>query len=126
MAVAFLVSAVLRTVLERRQARRLVAARTEGGAIAAVVVAFGAAAIVAAACRVLDRWPSSILTVAATFLLVLGLHAIALVATGLLPIRRLGDWVTLFSRAAPALPETQSAPLLHGSSETEVPTPFSE
>jgi O-antigen/teichoic acid export membrane protein len=125
-AAAFLISALIRTAMERREAARLVGARPNLGTATVSVLAFAAAGAVAGVCRLTDLWPSSIPRVGLAFVVVLGLHGLLLAATGLVPVRQLGQWLGLLSKPEPVTPRGPPAPLLHGGSETEVPTPFSE
>ncbi len=125
-AAAFLISALIRTAMERRAAARLVAAHTDIGTATVSTLAFVAAGAVAGGAQLFGVWPSSILRVVVAFVLVLVLHALLLAATGLVPVRQLGQWLGLLSKPEPVTPYGPPTPLLHGGSETEVPTPFSE
>lgn len=123
---AFLASALLRTALERYQAARLVAARPQLSTAGSALIAFVAAGAIAGACRLLHWAPQSVLLVAITFCAVLALYALVLVASGVVPRTRLTQWLSLPSRRPAPAGEGPPAALLHGSSETELPTPFSE
>ncbi|MGH8630912.1 MAG: oligosaccharide flippase family protein [Burkholderiales bacterium] len=124
MAAAFLGASVVRSALERRASARLVAARATRGTTATALISFLAAGGVAAAAHVAGWRIDSVASVAVAFAAVLALHAALLVATGLVSPQDLRRWAGLVTpdsarRGAPMPPA-------HGSSETEMPNPFSE
>lgn len=125
MAAAFLGASLLRSGLERRASARLAAAVGLSRPVTATaLVSFAAAGAVGAAVHFMGWRIETIPGVAIAFAAVLALHAAMLLATGLVSPGDATRWVALVTsaggrRAAPTPPA-------HGSSETEVPNPFSE